>query len=52
MDNFECTNRIADACGIAITGPVLNMMGRSADELNTRGYSSAKNTPGAYLGSV
>jgi hypothetical protein len=47
IGNFECMNRIADACGIAVTGMLAKRVGDSADELNIRHYASARNTPGS-----
>lgn len=44
--NFECMNRIADACGISVDKPMLERAVGALDELNMNHFASAKNTLG------
>ena len=42
--NFECMNRIADACGIAVDKHMLDRAVGALDELNMNHFASAKNS--------
>jgi len=45
IGNFECMNRIADACGIACDAMMAKMVGDAADLMKIRHFPSAQNTP-------
>ena len=45
LGNFECVNRVANACGIAAEAKMEKMVGDTVDVLNIRHYASANNTP-------
>ena len=49
IGNFECMNRVADGCGIAVDEMLAKMAGDVANILDIGHYASARNTPPGRL---